>query len=58
MSHDQWLNQGNPADDELTRVEKEELMHDLFMDLEGLVHDYEVQGLEPEEIERLIRDFT
>lgn len=58
MNYDQWLNKGNPVDEELTRDQREDLLHSLHTDLENLYHEYQVLGLEPEEIERLIRDFV
>lgn len=54
--HDQWLNQGNPADAELDQETRGSLVHDLRIEVEKLYEEYVSNGLDEEIVITTIRE--
>lgn len=55
MTHDQWLNHGNPADYQYCEVEAD-LIDDLSNDMHRIIKEYEVAGLPIEKIQETIKE--
>lgn len=53
--HDQWLNQGNPADAELDKETRDSLVHDLRIAVESLYEEYVSYGLVEEMVITVIK---
>ena len=55
MTHDEWLNRGNPADYDYDS-KKDDLKEDLSRDIDNLIHIYQEYGLEEYEVIETIKE--
>ena len=56
MNHDQWLDKGNPADEELDKETRGSLVHDLRIAVESLYDEYVSYGLDEEIVITVIKE--